>query len=315
MLVTSAHAYTSSGSIYIGDSRVQGMVINDILNESNAVYGSGCGYSWFVGNDACTRIATNSKSGGIIGANNKMDASKSYDIFIWLGVNDLYLGANKYYQKYLELANGSWKKHNIHIVSVGPVQDAKASISNSDINKFNENMKKLISSSGKSNLNYIDLGYTESSIKGYDSAGLHYSKSDYQNIFNIMNSKKSSGNSGGYEKPSDGDSDDNSGEGIELPDINLEPLTCDDFFSEDLRDLTKTAYDVIKFLALFLTVILGMLDFGKGITEDNQDLIKKASKKFIKRLIALVVIFILPFIVNPIVEIAIGVESGTCGIF
>ena len=120
MLVTSAHAYTSSGSIYIGDSRVQGMVINGILNESNAVYGSGCGYSWFVGNDACTRIATNSKSGGIIGANNKMDASKSYDIFIWLGVNDLYLGANKYYQKYLELANGSWKKHNIHIVSVGP---------------------------------------------------------------------------------------------------------------------------------------------------------------------------------------------------
>ena len=114
---------------------------------------------------------------------------------------------------------------------------------------------------------------------------------------------------------SDGDSDDNSGEEIELPDINLEPLTCDDFFSEDLRDLTKTAYDVIKFLALFLTVILGMLDFGKGITEDNQDLIKKASKKFIKRLIALVVIFILPFIVNPIVEIAIGVESGTCGIF
>ena len=315
MLVTSAHAYTSSGSIYIGDSRVQGMVINDILNESNAVYGSCCGYSWFLGNDACTRIATNSKSGGIIGANNKMDESKSYDIFIWLGVNDLYLGANKYYQKYLELANGSWKKHNIHIVSVGPVQDAKASISNSDINKFNENMKKLISSSGKSNLNYIDLGYTESSIKGYDSAGLHYSKSDYQNIFNIMNSKKSSGNSGGYEKPSDGDSDDNSGEEIELPDINLEPLTCDDFFSEDLRDLTKTAYDVIKFLALFLTVILGMLDFGKGITEDNQDLIKKASKKFIKRLIALVVIFILPFIVNPIVEIAIGVESGTCGIF
>ena len=130
-----------------------------------------------------------------------------------------------------------------------------------------------------------------------------------------MNSKKSSGNSGGYEKPSDGDSDDNSGEEIELLDINLEPLTCDDFFSEDLRDLTKTAYDVIKFLALFLTVILGMLDFGKGITEDNQDLIKKASKKFIKRLIALVVIFILPFIVNPIVEIAIGVESGTCGIF
>ena len=58
-----------------------------------------------------------------------------------------------------------------------------------------------------------------------------------------------------------------------------------------------------------------MLDFGKGITEDNQDLIKKASKKFIKSLIALVVIFILPFIVNPIVEIAIGVESGTCGIF
>ena len=60
VLVTSAHAYTSSGSIYIGDSRVQGMVINGILNESNAVYGSGCGYSWFVGNDACTRIATNS---------------------------------------------------------------------------------------------------------------------------------------------------------------------------------------------------------------------------------------------------------------
>ena len=303
----------SYDTIYIGDSRTHGMLLNGITSESNTVYGSGYGYNWFIGNGSFSSSNTNSVSGGISGANSKMQSGKKYNIVIWLGVNDYsYVSADMYYTKYVSLANNEWKNHNIHIVSVGPVDDSKATyVTNIGINNFNKNMKKLIQEGNVKNINYIDLGYTESSINNYDSEGLHYGKNDYQNIINIINNKvenysnSESGEVGG--KPG-GDS------GPVHIEIDKDPLTCDEFFSQEMKDIIKTSYTALKIIAIVLVMIYGMLDFGKSITTNDKDMLKKSTIKFVKRLVALVVILILPYIINPLIEMILEVDSGTCNI-
>ena len=89
-------------------------------------------------------------------------------------------------------------------------------------------------------------------------------------------------------------------------------LKCEDMFDGDLDKMLDNAYTVMRIAAVALTLILGMLDFAKAIWSNDQDGLKKAQQKFVKRLIAMVVIVILPFIIDPIIKLALG--SDTCGI-
>ncbi|MCM1053804.1 MAG: SGNH/GDSL hydrolase family protein [Ruminococcus sp.] len=177
-------------TLYIGDSRTQGMMLSGAVSEDNTVYGVGYGYYWLVGNGEFNSNKTNALNGGIIGIQNKMAPNNSYDIVIWLGVNDYrYCTASTYFKVFKELAEGKFSDNNIHIVSVGPVSDSRATtVSNDGINNFNQELKSLVESSDIPNLSYIDLNFNESSIKGYDGMGLHYSASDYQNINSIITS-------------------------------------------------------------------------------------------------------------------------------
>lgn len=171
-------------TLYIGDSRMQGILNAGYINNTNTVYGVGYGYNWFVGNGTIESSKTNATSGAISGIQSKMKDGASYNIVIWLGINDLETGANTYYQKYYELASGDWKNHQVYIVSVGPVDDTKTIYAKNDaIDDFNQDMKTLIQDSGLSNLNYIDLNY---SPEYYDSEGLHYNNNDYKNIYQII---------------------------------------------------------------------------------------------------------------------------------
>lgn len=158
-------------TIFIGDSRTQGMMMSGVISNSNTVAKVAQGYNWF------NSTAINSA--------NSMMGNNAHNIVIWLGVNDL-ANINNYFNKYKELAQNSWKNHNIYIVSVGPVDDLKAKyVKNSSINEFNNNMANLIKNSSINNLRFISINY---SISQYDSEGLHYGASDYKNIYNsIMN--------------------------------------------------------------------------------------------------------------------------------
>ena len=176
-------------TLFLGDSRTREMQNAGVINSNNTIYGIGYGYDWLVGNGSFLTSNTNATNGGINGINNLMRNNANYNIVIWLGVNDLG-NATIYYNKYFDLATGDWRNHNIYIVSVGPVDDDLSIVAkNSVIENFNNTMSNLINSSGLDNLFYIDLGYTEESINSYDSEGIHYSSSDYVNIYNIIMSK------------------------------------------------------------------------------------------------------------------------------
>ena len=174
-------------TLFLGDSRTRGMQLAGVINDSNTIYGEALGYNWLIGNGNFSNYNTNATSGGIDGINNLMKDNTDYNIFIWLGVNDI-SNVNSYYEEYEDLASGEWSNHNIYIVSVGPVIDSLSSnVKNEDIDNFNSTMASLISSSGLSNLFFIDLGYREDDIEASD--GIHYSSSDYQDIYSIIMSK------------------------------------------------------------------------------------------------------------------------------
>lgn len=178
-------------TIYVGDSRTQGMLLAGAIDSANTVYGSGYGYNWFIGNGTFSSSNTNATSGAITAINSKI-ANGSYNIVIWLGVND-YAGvsAQQYYDSYYELATGDWQNQNIYIVAVGPVDDNLATnVSNSGIDNFNNEMESLIRNSNVTNLHFIDLNY---SIQSYDSMGLHYSNSDYIEIHEQINNRITTG--------------------------------------------------------------------------------------------------------------------------
>lgn len=85
----------------------------------------------------------------------------------------------------------------------------------------------------------------------------------------------------------------------------------------DILEIVNTIFDWIKIIAPILLIVFGSIDFGSAVLQDNQDALKKAASKFVKRAIATVAIFFLPLIINLILSLP-GVDSGLeealCGI-
>ena len=158
-------------NFFIGDSRTVGMdsSVNDI-DSSNVVAEVSQGYYWLLNT-------------AIDSANSKMGANK-YNVFLWLGVNDLG-NIDNYIAKYKELAQNDWKNHNMFVVQVGPVDDSiSPNVKNSSIDLFNNKMQSEITNANISNLVYVPMNYN---IKYYDeSMGVHYGSEDYINIYNQM---------------------------------------------------------------------------------------------------------------------------------
>ena len=176
-------------TIYIGDSRTVGMCITLSGNSTKCQYSKSgsykysdteyfiaegsMGYDWF----ANTAVpAVNS----ILNSN----SNTTFNIISYMGVNGL--GADKYVSKYKELANGSWKGHNVILVSINPVDESKEkqygySTKNSSIESFNAKIK---SAAGEiSNAYYCDI-YNAIKNKFDTTDGLHYTGDTYKDIYN-----------------------------------------------------------------------------------------------------------------------------------
>jgi len=86
-------------------------------------------------------------------------------------------------------------------------------------------------------------------------------------------------------------------------DVNCSNLTG----NESLMKWIKDIYNVFKYLALILTVALGMLDFFKAITASDEGAIKKSATTFVKRLIAVVALFLAPILIEFILGV-VGID-------
>lgn len=166
-----ASAYTAAEAenllIYMGDSRIVGMM-SSITNKSiTYIAQSGAGYSWLV-DSAIPELA------------NKIEGKKF--IVLAFGVNDLGNAAN-YLTKYQELKD-TYPNVNIYIMSVNPVDEAKEAengytVTNESVENFNETMKNSFGE------NYIDV-YAQIKDNFETEDGVHYTTETYKKIHEIV---------------------------------------------------------------------------------------------------------------------------------
>ena len=166
-----ASAYTAAEAenllIYMGDSRIVGMM-SSITNKSITYIAQiGAGYSWLV-DSAIPELA------------NKIEGKKF--IVLAFGVNDLGNAAN-YLTKYQELKD-TYPNVNIYIMSVNPVDESKEAengytVTNESIENFNETMKNSFGE------NYIDV-YAQIKDNFETEDGVHYTTETYKKIHEIV---------------------------------------------------------------------------------------------------------------------------------
>ena len=85
------------------------------------------------------------------------------------------------------------------------------------------------------------------------------------------------------------------------------------YVGEDLAAMLQTVYTVIKVVAIILTIVMSMLDLSKTITNGKKDELMSTIKKWVNRLIMVLVILLLPTFIDIIGNIA-GKEDILCGI-
>lgn len=71
-----------------------------------------------------------------------------------------------------------------------------------------------------------------------------------------------------------------------------------DYMPAKLPDFTSGLYNVIKLLVPILLIIMGMIDFTKAVMASDEKKMKESQKKFINRLIAGVVVFLIMAVVQ-----------------
>lgn len=84
-------------------------------------------------------------------------------------------------------------------------------------------------------------------------------------------------------------------------------------FSERIVVFINNILKWVKYIIPAIVVVLGIIDFIKAIVSDKDDEMKKAQGRFVKRLIAAALIFIIPFIIGFILD-KMGFTAESCGI-
>ncbi|MBQ9072536.1 MAG: hypothetical protein IJY25_05215 [Bacilli bacterium] len=100
---------------------------------------------------------------------------------------------------------------------------------------------------------------------------------------------------------------------INIEDTSEDTGSCG--FSQRLLAWIANIVRWIKYIIPVAVIVLGILDFIKAVGADKDDELKKAQGKFIKRLIAAALIFIIPFIIEFVLDkMGFGEYISGCGI-
>lgn len=155
----------TEGTIYVGDSRFNGMEMHLKKGDGYVVAKDSMGYKWLV-TEALPAIE-NIKA-------THTDITE-WTIVSGLGVNDLY-NIDNYIQVYKNLEAAGYR---VVALSVNPTNHKRVGL-NEEINVFNFKLSQ-------SGLEYFDLNRHLLDV-GFDTVdGLHYKKATYQEIWNEIN--------------------------------------------------------------------------------------------------------------------------------
>ena len=90
--------------------------------------------------------------------------------------------------------------------------------------------------------------------------------------------------------------------------------SCEGLLGQDLLDDISTVFTWIKITVPILLILLGSIDFGKAVLSDDQQELKKATSKFIKRCIIAVAIFFIPTIIMYLISFIDKIADVSCDV-
>ena len=96
---------------------------------------------------------------------------------------------------------------------------------------------------------------------------------------------------------------------------NNADVNCDGIIGQDMLDFLEKIFGWIQIIAPIVVIILSGVDFAGAVLQDDKDALKKASNKFIKRLIIAVALFFIPIILNFLLNVfneVTNAGSSTC---
>lgn len=82
-------------------------------------------------------------------------------------------------------------------------------------------------------------------------------------------------------------------------------------FHPSLPNFTSTLYDLLKIATPVIIIITGMMDMLKAVSAQKEDEIKKAQQKFVRRLLAGVVVFLVFVIVETVINTFVESTDAT----
>ncbi len=100
----------------------------------------------------------------------------------------------------------------------------------------------------------------------------------------------------------------NTGNSTEEP-MPVDPENCSDLLGEDVISFINEIMKWIRIIVPILLMALGVLDFTKATFSKSEEDMKKSREKFIKRIVAAVLVFLVPVFVNLLLELANSVWS------
>lgn len=166
---------TVAGTIFMGDSRTNGLKLNAGLPSTDKVVAKDSGGY----NDFVSHIST---------VNGYLSNDKSYNIVLNYGVNDLG-NSSKYCEKYKSFINSVNSNNKVYVVSVNPVRDSGSKYAkNANIKSFNNTIKSCIS--GLKNTSYCDV-YGSASMTVWEDSyisgdSIHYTPNGYKYIYSVI---------------------------------------------------------------------------------------------------------------------------------
>lgn len=85
--------------------------------------------------------------------------------------------------------------------------------------------------------------------------------------------------------------------------------SCSDLFGPNLVEKINNVMNIIRIAVPVLLIIFGMVDFFKATFDNNEDEMKKDRERFIKRIIAAIIVFLVPIFVNLVLTLGNAVWS------
>ena len=79
-----------------------------------------------------------------------------------------------------------------------------------------------------------------------------------------------------------------------------------------IMSITKLVLQVIRILVPIALIVLGSIDIGKAVVAGDEKKIKEAQKPFVKRIIAAVIVFLIPWLVDIIMGLVGSKDYQTC---